>query len=140
MGSSSRPRPPSTASLVGQLKHDLALFCQSSELQSKQRSEQLAKLESTITREHESVKAQFDSVNQNLTALMMADGKLRADLEAFVLKHDAPKILVRLETVENKITALERRNDRLDGAAVAAKGLWFLVGGLIVGLLVAWLK
>lgn len=127
------------SSVVG-LTQEFALFRQSSESQSQQRSEQIQELKTTITEEHKSVTRQFESVNQHLSALMVADGKLRSDLEQYMLKHDAPRILVRLETVENKVTALERRNDKLDGAALAAKGLWFVMGGLVIGLLVAWLK
>jgi hypothetical protein len=139
MSSKSLPRI-NTPTLIAQLSHEFAMFRQSAEIQSQQRSEQINKLESTITTEHRAVSRQFESVNQHLSALMVADGKLRSDLEQFVLRHDAPRLLVRLETVETKVTSLERRNDKLDGAALAAKGLWFLVGGLIVGLLVAWLK
>ena len=137
-------RRPSKASslelLVYELKEEFALFRQSSEIQSKERTEQLVRLEQYVAKNHDSTVRRFDSVNTHLNALMVADGKLRADLTEYIAKHDAPRMLVRIEESEKRIAALEKRNDRLDGAALAIRGLWILVGGVVGALLVAWLK
>jgi len=61
-------------------------------------------------------------------------------LEQYMLKHDAPRLLVRIENNEKEIAELKRRNDRLDGAALAIRGLWIAIGGVVGALLVAWLK
>jgi len=136
-----RPKPSATVEqLVYELKSEFALFRQGSELQSRERTEQLAKLETIVAKNHESHTRQFDSVNTHLNALMVADGKLRSDLEQYMLKHDAPRLLVRIENNEKEIAELKRRNDRLDGAALAIRGLWIAIGGVVGALLVAWLK
>ncbi len=134
-GNNSRPK-----NTISQLYQEFVLYRQSSELQSKQRSEQLEKLEGVVSENHKSFSRQFDSVNTHLNALTVADGRLRSDLEHYIERHDAPKMLVRLEEAEKRITVLERRNDKMDGAAIAAKVLWFALGGILVGLAVAWLK
>jgi hypothetical protein len=125
-----RPPKVSTSQLVGQLAQEFALFRQSSSIHSENRNKQLENIEKTLAEDHVRIARQFESVNQNLTALMVADGKLRSDLEQFVLKHEAPKLLVRLEQAEAKILALESRNARQDGAALAVKIVFALLGFL----------
>lgn len=138
MASKTQPPRVNTAALMAQLAQEFALFRQSSELHSETRNKQLEGIEKTLADDHQRVARQFDSVNQNLTALMMADGKLRSDLEQFVLKHDAPKLIVRLEQAETKISALEKRNSEQDGAALTMK---FVIGllGFLAGLAVKYL-
>jgi hypothetical protein len=131
-------KPASTQALISQLSQEFALFRQSSALHSETRNKQLVSIEATLADDHARIAKQFESVNQNLTALMMADGKLRSDLEQFVLKHDAPKLLVRLEQVEDKVAALIKRNDVQDGAALTIKVVFALIGFLI-GLAVKYL-
>lgn len=133
------PRSDSQISQALQaLPEKFALFQQAQQLHSETRNKQLESIEKTLAADHDKVKGQFDSVNQNLTALMMADGKLRSDLEQFVLKHDAPKLIVRLETVEAKVAVIEKRNATQDGAALTLK---FAIGllGFIAGLAVKYL-
>lgn len=137
-GSNGRAPKASTSQLLNQLTQEFALFRQSSTLHSETRNKQLENIEKTLAEDHVRIAKQFESVNVNLTALMVADGKLRSDLEQFVLKHDAPKLLVRLEQAEAKITALEQRNARQDGAALAIKIVFALVG-FLVGLAVKYL-
>lgn len=138
MAASNRSPRASTSQLVAQLAQDFALFQQSQEMHSTTRNKQLENIEKTLAEDHTRVAKQFESVNSNLTALMMADGKLRSDLEQFVLKHDAPKLMVRLEQVEAKVLALEKRNATQDGAALTLK---FFIGllGFIAGLAVKYL-
>jgi DNA repair exonuclease SbcCD ATPase subunit len=102
---------------------------------SKTRQTQLQGIEKTLADDHVKIAKQFESVNDHLTQLMLADGKLRSDLEQFILKHDAPKVLVRIEEMEKKVGEIEKRNSQQDGAALALKvviGVLGFVAGLAV--------
>jgi hypothetical protein len=129
---------PATSEQIDDLAQNFLLFRQSSQLHSEARNKQLQQIEETLASDHARVERQFKSVNDNLTALMMADSKLRSDLEQFVLKHDAPRLLVRLENTESKIETILRRNAAQDGAALTMK---FFIGllGFIAGLAVKYL-
>lgn len=130
-------QPPPNPGLL-ELPHKFELFRQASEQTSKTRHEQLQGIEKTLAEDHVKIAKQFDSVSEKIDTLMQADMKLRNDLEKFILTHDAPKIILRLDQVEAKVVTLEKRNAAQDGAALSIK---FFIGflGFLTGLAVKYL-
>ncbi len=136
-----KPRPPKStssaaAAIMWELREEFRLYRQKSEDQALAQREQITELKIQMGDDRKAVKSQFDSVNSHLTALMTADGRMRTDLEQFIGKYDAPKMLVRIEGVEKEIDALKSRNDKQDGAATMLRIMWLVIGGVIGGVTV----